>query len=178
MKTARMLFLTVFAFFLSPLSAQTLSTTDARSHIGERATVCGRIAGTHAATGASGSPTFVDLDQPYPNQTFTAVIWARDRATVGNVPKDGTLCVKGTITEYRGRPEIVLHASSDWSVPHPPLSNDRHYTNVDGQSVHSPAYSSGRVPAGATAQCADGTYSFSQHRQGTCSHHGGVARWL
>ena len=33
-------------------------------------------------------------------------------------------------------------------------------------------------PAGATAQCRDGTYSFSQHRRGTCSHHGGVARWL
>lgn len=26
--------------------------------------------------------------------------------------------------------------------------------------------------------CRDGTYSFSQHRAGTCSHHGGVARWL
>jgi Protein of unknown function (DUF3761) len=33
-------------------------------------------------------------------------------------------------------------------------------------------------PAGATAKCADGTYSFSQHRSGTCSHHGGVAEWL
>jgi hypothetical protein len=34
------------------------------------------------------------------------------------------------------------------------------------------------VPAGATAQCEDGSFSFSAHRQGTCSHHGGVARWL
>ena len=34
------------------------------------------------------------------------------------------------------------------------------------------------VPTGATAKCADGTYSFSQHRSGTCSHHGGVAEWL
>lgn len=33
-------------------------------------------------------------------------------------------------------------------------------------------------PPGATAKCRDGTYSFSQHRSGTCSHHGGVARWL
>jgi hypothetical protein len=33
-------------------------------------------------------------------------------------------------------------------------------------------------PPGATAQCRDGTYSYSQHRSGTCSHHGGVARWL
>jgi uncharacterized protein DUF3761 len=33
-------------------------------------------------------------------------------------------------------------------------------------------------PKGATALCADGTYSFSQHRRGTCSHHGGVKKWL
>lgn len=59
------------------------------------------------------------------------------------------------------------------------LSNDTYYTNVDGNEVHSPAYSTDNsVPAGATAQCSDGTYSFSQHRSGTCSHHGGVAQWL
>lgn len=33
-------------------------------------------------------------------------------------------------------------------------------------------------PIGATALCRDGTYSFSQNRRGTCSHHGGVAQWL
>ena len=58
------------------------------------------------------------------------------------------------------------------------LSNDRHYTNSDGNRVTAPAKSSNGVPAGATARCGDGTYSFSQHHQGTCSHHGGVARWL
>lgn len=58
------------------------------------------------------------------------------------------------------------------------LSNDNHYVNSDGHVVHSPARSSNGVPAGATAQCGDGSYSFSQHRQGTCSHHGGVSRWL
>jgi hypothetical protein len=34
------------------------------------------------------------------------------------------------------------------------------------------------APPGATARCSDGTYSFSQHHQGTCSHHRGVAEWL
>lgn len=34
------------------------------------------------------------------------------------------------------------------------------------------------APNGATAQCKDGSYSFSQNRKGTCSHHGGVASWL
>ncbi|WP_442875763.1 DUF3761 domain-containing protein [Actinoallomurus sp. NBC_01490] len=32
-------------------------------------------------------------------------------------------------------------------------------------------------PSGATAKCKDGTLSYSQHHQGTCSHHGGVAIW-
>ena len=60
----------------------------------------------------------------------------------------------------------------------PQLSNNDYYRNSNGNEVHSPAYSRGGAPAGATAQCSDGTYSFSQHRQGTCSHHGGVAKWL
>jgi hypothetical protein len=51
------------------------------------------------------------------------------------------------------------------------------YTNVDGQQVRRPTISS-TAPEGATAQCRDGSYSFSLHRSGTCSHHGGIARWL
>jgi hypothetical protein len=31
--------------------------------------------------------------------------------------------------------------------------------------------------AGATAVCADGTWSYSKHRSGTCSGHGGVHWW-
>ncbi len=52
-----------------------------------------------------------------------------------------------------------------------------YYVNSNGQCVHRPVTAPG-PPTGATAQCRDGTYSFSQHRQGTCSSHGGVARWL
>lgn len=52
----------------------------------------------------------------------------------------------------------------------------RHYRNVDGNSVHSPMQATSR-PDGATAHCRDGSWSFSQHHSGTCSHHGGVASW-
>ncbi|WP_438394490.1 DUF3761 domain-containing protein [Caballeronia sp. DA-9] len=58
------------------------------------------------------------------------------------------------------------------------LDNHQSYRNHDGQTVHSPAHSrSGAAPDGATAQCRDGTWSFSRHRSGTCSRHGGVAAW-
>jgi Protein of unknown function (DUF3761) len=33
-------------------------------------------------------------------------------------------------------------------------------------------------PPGASAQCRDGTYSYSRHHSGTCSRHGGVAAWF
>ena len=56
-------------------------------------------------------------------------------------------------------------------------SEIKYYTNSKGERVQSPTkYSS--APAGATALCRDGTYSFSRSRRGTCSHHGGVKKWL
>lgn len=56
-------------------------------------------------------------------------------------------------------------------------STVKYYTNSAGQKVQSPTYYNS-APAGATALCRDGTYSFSRNRRGTCSHHGGVAKWL
>lgn len=53
-----------------------------------------------------------------------------------------------------------------------------YYRNSDGVCVKRPVKNQDAVPQGATAQCRDGSYSFSQHRSGTCSHHGGVAKWL
>jgi uncharacterized protein YgiM (DUF1202 family) len=53
----------------------------------------------------------------------------------------------------------------------------KHYKNSKGEKIQSPTYYE-TAPAGATAECRDGTYSFSKSRRGTCSHHGGVKRWL
>ena len=58
-----------------------------------------------------------------------------------------------------------------------PKKTVSYYTNTAGQRVQSPTYYPS-APRGATARCVDGTYSFSQNRRGTCSHHGGVAQWL
>jgi hypothetical protein len=58
-----------------------------------------------------------------------------------------------------------------------PSCSDGYYVNVNGNCIPS-AVPAPSAPAGATARCNDGTYSFSQHRCDTCSHHGGVAVWL
>jgi Protein of unknown function (DUF3761) len=55
-----------------------------------------------------------------------------------------------------------------------PLCKSGYYKNVSGHCVHSPSSN----PVGATAKCRDGTFSYSEHASGTCSHHGGVATWI
>ena len=97
-------------------AGSTLSTSEAAKHIGERATVCGDIASEHTATSSRGTPTFINLDKTYPSQVFTVLVWGSDRANVGNLPTSGRLCAVGTITDYRGTPEIVLHDSHSWYV--------------------------------------------------------------
>ena len=54
----------------------------------------------------------INFDKPYPSQDFTVMIWEEDRAAFGNVDKKNGLqiCARGMITQYRGRPEMVLHA--------------------------------------------------------------------
>jgi hypothetical protein len=56
-------------------------------------------------------------------------------------------------------------------------SDAGYYTNSRGNRVHRPVRQD-RQPSGATAKCGDGSWSFSQSLRGTCSHHGGVQRWL
>ncbi|MFF0145269.1 DUF3761 domain-containing protein [Amycolatopsis sulphurea] len=56
----------------------------------------------------------------------------------------------------------------------PAACGDDYYRNSSGICVHRPSSNS----SGATALCKDGSYSYSQHRSGTCSGHGGVRTWL
>ena len=73
-----------------------------------------------------------------------------------------------------GSPATGSHASQR---PKSNCTDNGTYTNSKGQTVKRPENCS-TAPQGATAQCRDGTYSFSRSRRGTCSHHGGVAKWL
>jgi uncharacterized protein YraI len=73
----------------------------------------------------------------------------------------------------------VLQEYLAFSPPTGESGPGRSYVNSKGERVQSPTRTAdGQPPAGATAQCRDGAYSFSRSRRGTCSGHGGVARWL
>ena len=76
---------------------------------------------------------------------------------------------------------LVFSLSANTASAHvdPTLLNHHHYVNSSHQVIHSPSYTTKNVvPAGASARCRDKSYSFSAHRRGTCSGHGGVSTWF
>jgi hypothetical protein len=95
--------------FASIGQAQNLTTAQAKAHVGESATVCGKVAGERTATSSKGEPTFINLDAAYPNQIFTILVWGDDRKNVGELPHVGArVCASGMIQDYKGVPEIVV----------------------------------------------------------------------
>jgi DNA/RNA endonuclease YhcR with UshA esterase domain len=111
---SRLAFAIWLALTLSgPLVAQDkLSAAQAKQHVGEKATVCGTVVSSRYASATKGQPTFLNLDEPYPKQVFTVLIWGENRSKFGTPESDykgKKVCVTGKITEYRGAPEIVAN---------------------------------------------------------------------
>ncbi|WP_433965155.1 hypothetical protein [Tunturiibacter gelidiferens] len=106
----------VLLSFGSISQAQHLTAAQAKSHEGESATVCGQVAGEHTASNSRGTPTFVNLDEPYPRQIFTILIWREDRGRLDALPSPGEhVCVTGLITDYHGVPEMTIHSKQQMS---------------------------------------------------------------
>jgi hypothetical protein len=102
-----------------------LSIAEAARHVGETATVCGVVVGTHYAIDSRGSPTFLNLGRPYPEATFIVVIWGDRRPIferqLGRAPESvyqrQEICVTGRIATYGRTPQIEAQDPSQIEVP-------------------------------------------------------------
>jgi hypothetical protein len=111
MKSLRFLLLSVLLSFVPTAHAQSVAIVDAKNHLGETGTVCGKVVNEWTATSSKGEPTFINLGAAYPNQAFTIVIWQEDRQDIGSLPAEGSrICATGKIQTYRGVPEIVVRS--------------------------------------------------------------------
>jgi DNA/RNA endonuclease YhcR with UshA esterase domain len=108
----------VFVFLIcasnSIAQQESINPIDAHKYIGMEKTVCGRVASATYAVRTKGRPTFLNLDQPYPKQIFTVLIWGSDRNKFKNPPESffrgKRICVTGIIKSFRGKPEIVVRS--------------------------------------------------------------------
>jgi micrococcal nuclease len=100
-------------------SADTISPEEAINHIGQQATVCGKVASTHFSSRTKGQPTFINLNRPYPNQIFTILIWGLDRSKFPGAPENyysnKRICVSGKIQQFKGAPEIIARNANQIS---------------------------------------------------------------
>jgi DNA/RNA endonuclease YhcR with UshA esterase domain len=97
-------------FAALPAHAETIRPAEVNAHVGQTVTVEAAISDIH--TGRSGA-TFIDLGGSYPDNDFTAVIFAGDAAKFPNASAlDGkTVAISGPVQLYQGRPEIILKSA-------------------------------------------------------------------
>jgi exonuclease VII large subunit len=93
-----------------PARAETISPADVKAHAGQTVTVEAAISDVH--TGRSGA-TFINVGGRYPDNDFTAVIFAGDATKFPNAGAlDGkTVIISGPVQLYQGRPEIILKSA-------------------------------------------------------------------
>jgi DNA/RNA endonuclease YhcR with UshA esterase domain len=109
MKASAVLAWALAAPFL--FAADTIPAAQAKDHIGQTATVCGKVVGTRYLDSSNRQPTFLNFDKPYPDHTFTVIIFGENRAKFGKPEQDylqKDICVTGEIKNYNGKPEIEL----------------------------------------------------------------------
>jgi hypothetical protein len=111
--------------------AQTLTGDEAIEHLEETNTVCGTIASAKYVVDAPGSPTYLNFDRPFPDQSCSVVIAEATRARFKDAPERAFwgkwICVTGVITmDYRGKAQIAVSNPAQIVVqdaPTPPATN-------------------------------------------------------
>jgi hypothetical protein len=95
-----------------------VTTGEAKTHVGEIVTVCGKVVGSRISkysVTSRGRPVVLNLDQPEPNPVFLILTWPSDPTKPGE--PEGSLhgkqvCVTGKIVKGRGVPQIITSDSS------------------------------------------------------------------
>ncbi len=119
--------------------------------------------------GVDGSKT-VYYEVTYTDGVETSRVYMREEVTVQPVTE---VILNGAYVKSNSSSKSSSGSTSSGSSTQSCANGT--YVNSAGVRVCRPSSTN---TGGATAICKDGTYSYSQSRRGTCSHHGGVARWL
>jgi len=97
----------------TPGEAPILTPEEARNHIGEMATVKGKVERVYVSQKGD---VFIDMGGKHPNAPFTAVCFKQAIPTDQLQALDGkVISVKGKIKEYQGKVEIVLETANQIS---------------------------------------------------------------
>jgi len=88
--------------------------SEAKEHVNAEAIVSGKVVELHKTE----KLVRINLDKPFPNQPFTAVIFANKTNLFSDLDKlkGKTIEVSGKITEYRDQPQIILVSTNQLKI--------------------------------------------------------------
>jgi DNA/RNA endonuclease YhcR with UshA esterase domain len=91
-----------------------ISSSEASGHIGANAVVKGYVADVVTREKVA----YLNFDKKYPKNTFSAVIFAEKFTEVGDLSiyKNQNVEIKGVITEYKGKPQIIVSSKNQISI--------------------------------------------------------------
>ncbi len=92
------------------LPTDAINTIQAKGYIGQKKTVCGTVVSTRIWK--DNKAVFINLDQKFPNQIFSATIWGNSIPNFSYEPAstliNRNVCITGVIDEYKNTPSIEL----------------------------------------------------------------------
>jgi DNA/RNA endonuclease YhcR with UshA esterase domain len=114
-KTTVALFAAAIAALAIGQTGPTYTPEEAAKHVGETATVTGKVDGFHQSGKGN---IFLNMGGKYPNQAFTAWIPSGSASQFPNPQQyEGrTVSVSGKISLYKGKPEIIVNSPSQISA--------------------------------------------------------------
>ena len=96
----------------TPAMSDPVTAAQAEERVGETLTVTGRVVSTFFMETSDQQPTFMNLDEAYPNQPLTVVIFGEKRDLFEAPPEqlfnEKLISVTGEVILYKSRPEIVV----------------------------------------------------------------------
>lgn len=108
----KIIFLFITSICLWHISfSQTVPLDSVQFYIGKTITVCSKVQSTFVTKGEK-KTTYINFGKPYPNTTFTAVIFASDSSNFKYIPseylKAKTVCITGKVVLYKDKPQMII----------------------------------------------------------------------
>jgi hypothetical protein len=96
------------------------SASELKDHIGDSVKYCGKVVTARLMDRMMNAPAFLNIDEAYPNQSLTVVVWAADRKNFTEKPEkfylDKNVCIYGKLEKYKDQVQIVIHSEEQLVV--------------------------------------------------------------
>jgi hypothetical protein len=113
-----LLFVTIASVSYSQVEVNSAATL--KDHIGDSIKYCGKVVTARLMERMNNAPAFLNIDEAYPRQSLTVVVWSNDRPNFKEQPEkfylNKNVCIYGKLEKYKEQLQIVIHSEAQLVV--------------------------------------------------------------